>query len=85
MIIRLILFLTIGYIALKVFKKLLGPGPQNPMRAGNRQTGGADDLMVKDPQCDTYISKRDAVQAYRDGQTHYFCSEECRDAYLSKT
>ena len=85
MIIRLILFLAIGYIALKIFKKLLGAGSVTSMGASNRPTGDADGLMVKDPQCGTYISERDAISAERDGRRYHFCSDECRDAFLSKT
>ncbi|WP_425449813.1 YHS domain-containing protein [Dethiothermospora halolimnae] len=31
---------------------------------------------VKDPVCDMYISKRDAISKTIDGRTYFFCSEE---------
>ncbi len=82
--IRLILFLLIGYVALKIFKGVFGQGPQARMETNGRRPDEIDDLMVKDPNCQTYIPKRDAVRAERNGETYYFCSRECRDAYLMK-
>ncbi len=82
--IRLILFFLIGYVALRLFKGVFGQGSQARMEANGRQTGEIDDLMVKDPNCQTYIPRRDAVQAVKNGETYYFCSRECRDAFLSK-
>ena len=84
MIIRLLLFLLVGYVALKVFKALFGPGTQNRMAKGDGHTGDIENLMVKDLNCQTYISKRDAVRVERNGDTFYFCSRACRDKYLEK-
>ncbi len=43
-----------------------------------------EDVMVKDPCCETYFPKRDGVYAHISGQDFYFCSKECRDKYLEK-
>jgi YHS domain-containing protein len=83
MIIRLLLFLLAGYVALKVFKSLFGTDDQKRMAKGAGHTGDIDNLMVKDLNCQTYISKKDAVRAERNGDTFYFCSRECRDNYLA--
>ncbi len=82
--IKLILFLLVGYFALKAIKSVFGQGPQAHMGPGSGQPDGIDDLMVQDLNCQTYIPKRDAVRAERNGKTFYFCSRECRDAYLKK-
>ncbi len=37
--------------------------------------------MVQDPYCGTYVPRSLAVKKVIEGQTLYFCSEECRDAY----
>lgn len=82
--IKLILLLLVGYVALKTFKGLFGQDPQARMETGGRRSDEIDDLMVQDPNCETFIPRRDAVRAERDGETVYFCSRECRDAYLMK-
>jgi YHS domain-containing protein len=40
-----------------------------------------EDEMVKDPCCDTYISKKGAISARINGETFYFCSKECLERY----
>ncbi len=82
--IKLVILLLVGYFALKTLKGIFGQGPQARMETGNRRSGEIDNLMVKDPNCQTYIPKRDAVQAEQNGETYYFCTRECRDAYLMK-
>ncbi|NJL58537.1 MAG: hypothetical protein HC887_01685 [Desulfobacteraceae bacterium] len=43
-----------------------------------------EDMMVKDPQCETFFPKRQGVSAIINGQEVFFCSQECRDKYLGK-
>ena len=38
---------------------------------------------MKDPICGMIVSPDDAFHVERDGQTHYFCSEECRQQFLT--
>ena len=40
--------------------------------------------LVKDPYCNTYVPIGDAITDTIDGETVYFCSKECRDAYREK-
>jgi len=40
--------------------------------------------MVQDSQCGTYVPRDDAVVKTIGGEKHYFCSKECRDAYLTE-
>lgn len=40
--------------------------------------------MVKDPNCETYVPKNEAVCKTVTGTTHYFCSEKCADEYAAK-
>lgn len=80
---KLIIFLPIGYFALKSIKRILGNGSSTRVPGGRGEADQIDDLMVQDLNCQTYISKRDAVQAVQNGRTFYFCSAKCRDAYLA--
>ena len=42
------------------------------------------DVLVEDPVCHTYIPKKQAI-VYRDGdESHYFCSEKCRDTFRAE-
>jgi len=39
--------------------------------------------MTKDPICGMTVNPDSALQTERDGQTHYFCSEECQQQFLT--
>ena len=80
--IRLIIFIVIGYFALKAIKSVFSPGAQTRMESEGKQASEIDNLMVKDPNCDTYIPKRGALRVTHKGVEIHFCSEKCRDAYL---
>ena len=38
---------------------------------------------TKDPICGMTVDKATALQAQRDGKTFYFCSDHCRQKFLS--
>ena len=38
---------------------------------------------TKDPICGMTVDKATAIHAERDGQTFYFCSDHCRQKFLS--
>lgn len=40
--------------------------------------------MVTDPECGMYISPETAIKQNIDGQTYYFCSENCRSSFVRK-
>lgn len=48
------------------------------------QQAVAQDTLVEDPVCHSYVPKRQAVQAVKDGKTFYFCSEKCCKTYLDE-
>jgi YHS domain-containing protein len=52
-------------------------GSRPPRRTGQQ----AAVPLVKDPVCGTYVVRERAVTASSGGETHYFCSEKCRDEW----
>jgi YHS domain-containing protein len=42
------------------------------------------EVMVKDPICGTYVSTDSEIRVKEGQDIHYFCSYECRDAFLDK-
>ena len=72
--------------------KLLGraiSGSAGPEPAGNAaDAAGSEPAMpgrrlVKDPVCGTHMAEELALPFSADGETHYFCSQECRAKYES--
>lgn len=79
--IRLIVFIIVIYFAyLGVRSWLRQLGMDRPSSSGRRHE--IDDEMVQDPQCGTYVPRRDAIGARIQGQSLYFCSETCKDRYI---
>lgn len=73
--IRLVFYAVLiyfAYVVYRVYRAVTGTRkePQPP-----RQIQG---VMVKDEVCHTYIPKEEAIREVRDGQEHFYCSEECR-------
>jgi YHS domain-containing protein len=50
-----------------------GSHPRSPAPSGGE--------LKKDPVCGTFISTATPFQTSAGGQTHYFCSAECRDRF----
>ena len=40
--------------------------------------------MIKDPNCETYVPKSEAILKTIGGQDHYFCSEKCAEEFGQK-
>lgn len=81
---RLLLFVFVGFIAYKLFHNIL----RNTVSGGGKEESKAESArgknMVKDPTCGAYIEPSAGVSV-RDGDAvHYFCCYECRDAFLEK-
>jgi YHS domain-containing protein len=49
--------------------------------SGRKRADGVH--LVRDPICGTFIVPARALPLSRDGATQYFCSERCRQRYLS--
>lgn len=52
-------------------------GTRRTRRAANESAT----RLMKDPVCGTHVSPSSAITLAAGGQTHYFCSETCRDRY----
>ncbi|NVL90647.1 MAG: hypothetical protein HWN69_06590 [Desulfobacterales bacterium] len=81
---RLLIFLFLFYLAYRLIKKLMLPGQPSAKMPEQEPLLPVDDVMVKDPYCETYFPKRDGIKKVIKGQTCYFCSTECRDEYLER-
>jgi len=55
----------------------------NKKTVSGKEAGQIDDVMIKDPYCETYFPKRNAVHLNLDANDLYFCSKECRDKYIA--
>ena len=77
----LLILVVVFYYSLKSifisFKK------KGDLSGGTRDRNRVDD-MVKDPSCETYILKSNALTEVFRGERFYFCSEECLEKFRKK-
>lgn len=78
--IRFILISLLITLAVRALFKLFG-GIIEGAGGGRRPTATPGAKMVKDPVCGTYIVQSRALMASRGGETAWFCSPECQDAW----
>ena len=72
----IILALVAGFIML--YRSLFGgasPSQDDP-------TETAD--MAQDPNCGTYVPKKQSITKSVQGEEYFFCSKKCADEYSSK-
>ena len=71
--IRILIYAILAYLLFRVIRGLF---PKS-RHIGKGERGGVIDEMVQDPQCGTYIPKRDAVNRVIGGEDLFFCSKRC--------
>ncbi len=79
MFVRALIWLIVGFLVYTVFQIIKQALLKPPAPPAEKTTRGED--MVQDPECGTYVPKKDAIKGQVKGNTHYFCSAECRDKY----
>ncbi|MGA7874495.1 MAG: hypothetical protein WCA08_02450 [Desulfoferrobacter sp.] len=78
--IRLVLYILVFYLAYQLLKSV-GRSLLRPRQQSNDASQEDTDL-IQDPHCGAYFLKQKGVKANVDGNSMYFCSPSCRDAYL---
>ena len=59
------------------------PASADPNRAADGEAATAGRRLVKDAVCGMHIAEELALSIDADGETHYFCSPECRAKFES--
>ena len=79
-----VIFALIRFIANRIFPGRFAPRPPVDGAASSSNVQPTSGKMVRDPECGMYLAIPLAVQAKSQGETLYFCSEECRHKYFAK-
>jgi YHS domain-containing protein len=80
-----LLVLLLFFVARALMRLLHGvkQGITGGAPAGARTRTPAPVKMVADPICGTFVVPGKALALARGRQTHYFCSEKCRDQWAA--
>lgn len=82
---RFLILCLLIYVGYRALKALILPRESSSRPETQEDLTRIDDVMVKDPFCETYFPKRRGIKAVIRGETHYFCSTACRDKYLEQS
>jgi len=74
--IRLLVWLLLGYIGYRIIKTLMAP---KKTASVPRSHDGEE--TVQDPVCKIYLARKDAVVGTLEGNRHYFCSMNCLEKF----
>ena len=85
-VLRFLVWLLILSWAVKLLGRALGGSKQEPPSGGastatSRQPEAYGKRLVKDPVCGMHLAEELALPASANGQTQFFCSDECRRKY----
>lgn len=81
--IRFIILAIVAYVFYRALKSWMLPDRDPTQAVKGRNTDRIDDVMIKDPFCEAYFPKRNAVHLNIGGEDLYFCSAECKEKYIS--
>ena len=81
--IRFIILAVVGYVAYRAIKSWMFPAASSSKSVAGGNTGEIDDVMIKDPYCEAYFPKRNAVNLKFNGEDLQFCSTQCKDKFLA--
>ena len=82
--IKFLILLAVGYLLYRSMKNWMFPDVRKKKTVSSRANGQIDDIMIKDPICEAYFPRRDAVSLKIEGNVYYFCSKACRDKYIDR-
>mgnify|MGYP001443635504 CR=1 FL=1 len=82
MIIKIIAVALLLYFLYRIFRRFLPPSSKRvkPL-SGNQNLPRRTEDLVEDPYCHTYLPMSEAFAWEDRGQTLYFCSRDCLEAY----
>ncbi len=81
---KLLILFGVGYLLYRSLRSWMFPDMTKKKTVFGKQAGQIDDVMIKDPYCEAYFPKRNAVHLNFNDSDFYFCSKECRDKYIAR-
>lgn len=84
LLIRLLALLGLVWTGKQVFKQVSAAIRPQANADGNAPAEAVNAEMAKDPCCQTFLPKALAIQKNIQGETYYFCSEECAAKFAAQ-
>jgi YHS domain-containing protein len=81
--IRIVILAILLYIGYLLIKGSLGKKKQVHGKKKMDIPANVSDVLMEDPVCKKLVPTKQAVQKQHEGETLYFCSEECYNTFIS--
>lgn len=82
--IKLLIIVAVGYLLYRSMRSWMFRDSTSLKKDPDQTAGKIDDVMIKDPFCQAYFPRRNAVHLRLHGSDLYFCSKACRDKYIAQ-
>ncbi len=84
-ILRFIIWVLVAtWVGRKLFGWLFGAAQQSAQRPANVGAPAERRQLYRDPVCGTHVPAEISLTLQESGQTHHFCSAECRNAFAAE-
>jgi uncharacterized protein len=80
---RQLLLLALIVALAYLISRLIFPRRHAPREADRRASTAIAEEMVRDPVCQLYVPRSEAIRREIRGQEHFFCSPGCLDKFLA--
>ena len=81
--IKFLILFCVAFLLYRSLRSWIFSDSSKKKTVSGKATGQIDDVMIKDPYCEAYFPKRNAVHLNVKGNDLYFCSKECREKHLA--
>ncbi|MFQ5454859.1 MAG: hypothetical protein ACE5EA_01490 [Nitrospirota bacterium] len=78
---KLIYFIITGYLLYSLINQFVTGITNNKKTKANDSNNTS---LIRDPFCDTFIIKKDAIKKRIGNKTFYFCSDKCVDGFKKR-
>ena len=76
---RFLIVIALIYLVYRYLKSWIASSASTTQTISGKSVDTVDDVMIKDPYCETYFPKRNGIRYTLDGKELFFCSKDCRD------
>ncbi len=76
--------ITALWFVQRLLASVFGPVRKRGKPENKNTRSQTTNRMVRDPICGMYLDPRLALSVEKKQETHYFCSQECKNKYLAK-
>jgi len=83
LLIRFAVMFVLVLAAMSFLRRAFSSGATERRDAATGVRGGSASRLVRDPVCGTYVAAEGSLTARVDATTEHFCSEACRDKFVS--